>query len=474
MSGTEYAIVCNGDLVEGFELADVKARLVTLFKQPVEQIEKIFARPGTVIKSGLNEGKAEHFRSTLAKAGLVVHIKPLALATPRPDGQVPTAAAAQAPASATDDSSSWGLVPVGREGAAQGSPEAQQSAAGDAAPPRAETPATATSDTYAEPRTVRFVFHGQGREYFSIWIVNILLTIVTLGIYSAWAKVRNKQYFYGSTELDGAPFEYTGKPKAILKGRLIAGALFIVYSVVSQLFPALGLLLFLLLLAVMPWMITRSLMFNARNSIYRNVRLRFDGSLKHAYIAFAMLPLATVVTFGILAPFAFYYQQRFFVENHSYGTARFHFEAGAKDYIKMFVVLVLVFLGGVFGGAMISGFLPFIGLPMILAAYLFVFIYFSVQAFNLRFNNTLLSHSGFAADMELGGYTKLVVVNTLATVFTLGLFRPWAMVRTVRYKCEHLHLLAEENLDGFVAQEEAELSALGEEMGEMFDFEFGL
>ena len=35
---------------------------------------------------------------------------------------------------------------------------------------------------------VRFV--GTGSEYFRIWIVNLLLTIVTLGIYSAWAKVR--------------------------------------------------------------------------------------------------------------------------------------------------------------------------------------------------------------------------------------------------------------------------------------------
>ena len=33
-------------------------------------------------------------------------------------------------------------------------------------------------------------FTGSGGEYFKIWIVNLLLTIATLGIYSAWAKVR--------------------------------------------------------------------------------------------------------------------------------------------------------------------------------------------------------------------------------------------------------------------------------------------
>lgn len=39
-------------------------------------------------------------------------------------------------------------------------------------------------------------FTGTAGEYFGIWIVNILLTIVTVGFYSAWAKVRRKRYFY--------------------------------------------------------------------------------------------------------------------------------------------------------------------------------------------------------------------------------------------------------------------------------------
>ncbi|MED5348372.1 MAG: DUF898 family protein, partial [Pseudomonadota bacterium] len=43
----------------------------------------------------------------------------------------------------------------------------------------------------------RFQFHGEGGEFFRIWIVNLVLSIVTLGIYSAWAKVRTKRYFYG-------------------------------------------------------------------------------------------------------------------------------------------------------------------------------------------------------------------------------------------------------------------------------------
>ena len=65
-------------------------------------------------------------------------------------------------------------------------------------------------------------FTGTGGEYFKIWIVNLALTIVTLGVYSAWAKVRRLQYFYRHTRLAGAGFDYHGDPIAILKGRIIA------------------------------------------------------------------------------------------------------------------------------------------------------------------------------------------------------------------------------------------------------------
>ncbi len=72
-----------------------------------------------------------------------------------------------------------------------------------------------------------FVFGGSAGEYFRIWIVNLLLSIVTLGIYSAWAKVRRLRYFYGNTFLDRHNFDYHASPVRILIGRIIVlGALF--------------------------------------------------------------------------------------------------------------------------------------------------------------------------------------------------------------------------------------------------------
>lgn len=55
---------------------------------------------------------------------------------------------------------------------------------------------------------VKIDFQGTASEYFRIWIVNICLTILTLGVYSAWAKVRRNQYFYANTIIDGSSLQY--------------------------------------------------------------------------------------------------------------------------------------------------------------------------------------------------------------------------------------------------------------------------
>ncbi len=64
-------------------------------------------------------------------------------------------------------------------------------------------------------------FTGRGGEYFRIWIVNILLTLVTLTIYYPWAKVRTRRYFLGNTLLEGRGFDYHATGRQLLPGHLI-------------------------------------------------------------------------------------------------------------------------------------------------------------------------------------------------------------------------------------------------------------
>jgi uncharacterized membrane protein YjgN (DUF898 family) len=140
-------------------------------------------------------------------------------------------------------------------------------------------------------------FEGHGGEYFKIWIVNILLVLVTLGIYYPWAKVRTQRYFYANTVLDGRSFDYHATGKQLLVGYLIAMALFILYIVIQQIAPIIGGLLSLGLLVAIPWIIWRSLMFNMRMTSFSNVRFGFDGTLGQAYVNYLLLPILLFVTF---------------------------------------------------------------------------------------------------------------------------------------------------------------------------------
>ena len=89
-----------------------------------------------------------------------------------------------------------------------------------------ETNAAEPSPSLAPPEPIEhpFEFTGDAHEFFRIWIVNLALTILTLGIYSAWAKVRKLRYFYAHTRIAGESFEYRGRPIAILLGRLFPAA----------------------------------------------------------------------------------------------------------------------------------------------------------------------------------------------------------------------------------------------------------
>lgn len=138
-------------------------------------------------------------------------------------------------------------------------------------------------------------FQGNGWEYFKIWIVNIFLTVITLGIYYPWAKVRNLRYLYGNTSFEGRNFNYHATGKQLFKGYLIAMAIFIVYVVIQELFPIGGIVVTFLFFFGFPWIIWRSLKFHLRMTSYSNVRFGFDGELGAAYVNFLLLPILCLI-----------------------------------------------------------------------------------------------------------------------------------------------------------------------------------
>ena len=382
--------------------------------------------------------------------------------------------------------------------------------------------AVSAVDVAHEAELHPFRFTGTTGGFFAIWIVNLFLTVITLGIYSAWATVRKKRYFYGHTWVADANFEYHGNPLAILKGRLIAVAAFAVYSAVGHFVPKLAAALALLLFAAAPWFIARSMAFNAFNSSYRNIRFRFHATYRDVFNA--IWPIALVLMFPLLMPdfdregkvppptlfwvilslqmlaivavypYVIGALKKLHVNHSQFGTTPFVITIGLGAFYKIYFLMMLLALGAVMVAGVVSaiiiGVVAAMGagaantvtmlIPVVIVVGYVVMgslllAYTKSRIGNLVFNNTHLGNEvGFVSSLKLRKLAWLYLVNMFAILFSLGLAVPWAVIRVVRYRAECLALQSSSSLDNFIAGVNAQVGATGEELGEFFSVDLSL
>src|ERR1700733_14893320 len=183
-------------------------------------------------------------------------------------------------------------------------------------------------------------FNGNGAEYFGIWIVNLLLTIVTLGIYSAWAKVRRLQYFYRHTNVAGSSFDFHGSPMRILIGRVIALAMLIAYNYSVRLRSPLTLVILAAIAFVMPWLLRNSFRFRLYNTSWRGTRFHFRGSVAGAYRVFLLNGFLTLITLYVMAPFTHQRLKAYQHDNTWFGRTRCSFHARAGQFYAIYLLLL--------------------------------------------------------------------------------------------------------------------------------------
>ncbi len=310
-------------------------------------------------------------------------------------------------------------------------------------------------------------FTGKAGEYFRIWIVNICLSVITLGIYSAWAKVRRKRYFYGNTLLNDAAFEYLADPKAILKGRIIVVAAFAVYSLAGQINPLAGLAMALVVLGALPWLIVRASRFNAVNSAHRNVRFDFRAGYWEMTGLLTLPAFFVPLTLGLLYPYYAYRKRRFFLEHSSYGTTPFAFDASYGAYVLVYFKVALMFVVFLLGSAVTLG----LGaLPL----YIWFAAYRDGAVARLTWKSTRLGGLRFDCGWTTGGLFKLYFLNSLGVIFSAGLLAPWAAVRAARYQLSRISLRPGAEIGAFLASAQEQVGAIGDEAGDLLGFDFGL
>lgn len=196
-------------------------------------------------------------------------------------------------------------------------------------------------------KTTQVEFTGKASEYFGIWIVNLLLSLVTLGIYSAWAKVRRKKYFHHNTLIDNVGFDYHAKPVAILKGRIIAFIFFMAYAFGGQFNFFIPMAAVIIFFIALPWLVIRASKFNARNTSHRGLRFDFVGELKEAALVFILLPIVTLFSLYLAWPYMDHQRNKFMVNNHKFGLSQFDLNAKVSSFYKIYAILLLPAIIGI-------------------------------------------------------------------------------------------------------------------------------
>lgn len=352
------------------------------------------------------------------------------------------------------------------------------------------TPKAASSDQELKRYPVKFT--GSAGEYFRIWIVNTFLTVITLGIYAAWAKVRTRRYFYKNTLLEGHAFDYTANPVAILKGYLILAFGLILYNVLIRFSkPQYALALLGLFFLTFPILIHKSLRFFAHNSVYRNIRFRFSGGAGKSYKIYMLFPLLIPLTLGLIAPYWAFLRKQYFYGYIGYGTSTNSFQAKPGPFYKVYILTALVGIGlaVLVGGGFAMVIPPLVksagaAVPpkMIIAfaipVYLGMIIAFTgIQQYlfawttNYCFTSSQLGLLQFESTLHAGRLVWIRISNIIAIIFSLGLLAAWAKVRHTRYLFDNLTVLAAGDLNEFASAAEPEEGAYGDAATEFFDLE---
>ena len=147
------------------------------------------------------------------------------------------------------------------------------------------------------------LFTGSGREYFRVWIVNVLLSIVTLGLYTPWARRRTAQYFYSHTQVAGSPLEFVAEQRRMVFGFLAFAGLYLSYQLAVETGQQLAASLLMFGFALLaPFLWASAMRFRLGATRWRGIRLAFTATWKEVYIAswpaFAIAALWTVLFFA--------------------------------------------------------------------------------------------------------------------------------------------------------------------------------
>ena len=312
--------------------------------------------------------------------------------------------------------------------------------------------------------TATFRYHGTGGSLFGLVFVNGLLTILTLGIYSFWAKNKVREFHYSHTEMDGDRFAYHGTGGELFSGALKASGILIVLGIVFSVLTALlggdgsptitiamTLTFYVGIGLLVCFAINNARRYRLSRSSWRGIRFSFHGDSAEFLRMMVKGALLSIVTLGFYTPYFQNQRRAFFVNNARFGSEPFMYKADGSELMGEYIKAVLLSI-------------PTLGL---------YWLWYTAFKHRYFWGNTTMRGGRFRSSVTGGELLKLHFVNALLVIFTLGIGTTWAIARTQAFWCDNMALHG--TVDWAAIQQRAqEAAATGEGIADSFDVDVGI
>ncbi|MBV8253493.1 MAG: DUF898 domain-containing protein [Chitinophaga sp.] len=300
-------------------------------------------------------------------------------------------------------------------------------------------------------------FKGTGATFFGILILNMLLSVVTLGLYYPWARAKTLQFLYSSTELEGSRFSWNGTGKEMFIGFLKVMGIFLAVGAIIGItawlkVPFIGILVYLaVIIIIFPLAIHGANRYHWSRTTWRGIRFGYRGNRNELIKLFIKEMLLTIITIGIYGSWMVINIRNYVISNVRMGSGEFKYEGDGWDFFIMNIkgyLLTIVTLG------------------------IYAF-WWQADIFRYYIDHLRLTHNGkefnFRSTASGGAFAGLLIVNALLFFFTLGLGYAWVQTRTISFLMENVDIEGDLVLDELEQTEEEYKNAMGEDFADAFD-----
>ncbi|MEZ0262072.1 MAG: YjgN family protein [Alphaproteobacteria bacterium] len=319
----------------------------------------------------------------------------------------------------------------------------------------AEAPATVPPAAKPALKVNRLTYCGKTGALYGVWVKQLLLTIITLGIYRCWGKTNIRRYLFAATELDGDRFEYLGTGKELFMGilKIIPGYLVVVgiYAYLNSEHPGLGSVVFIPFIYLIPVFMYSGYRYRVNRTQWRGIRSRMGGSAfayGGKYLGGMFIQLFTL---GLMAPSVDLKRWEYQASHMQFGTVPFRFKG---DPAKLRAVNITTLL---------------LAIPTLFMSRL----WYKAALEREKMRGLALAHVRFRLTAKAGDYIWLALGNFGLILITLGFGAPLVMNRNMHFLEKHMAL------GGDLAAFNAEQVALGgagdaEGLADVFDVDLGI